>query len=177
MFINSLAGNIAKGTLETFFHRSMQKQWVQDFLYVAVPVANWISAPFIYTFYHQIPPLDTLFWCGWNWVVITFFFGIVPVFIFALTIPVVLGYMHAIECGGNGTEMCKPSMLELFYSLDPVDRSDVRRGLKPIADFESEGSTDDDSGFNSGTHSSSLRSYSGSDDYRIDKPTRRGVLV
>jgi hypothetical protein len=175
LFINSLAGNVFRESVETFFQKSSQKAWVQNFLYVITPVANWISAGYVFQFFHQIPPLDILFWCGWNWVIIGFLIGVIPICCFVTTIPIVLGYINAIDKGGNGTESCKPSKIALFYTLDPLDRADIRLGVKNIEDFEYDQSTGDESSSGSsgnrstpgdeyvlGTNSSSLRSYSSS---------------
>ena len=167
-FLNSLAGNVAKETLETFLNRARTPRILEHFLYVAVPVANWVSAPYVYQFYQRIPPFDILFWCGWNWVIVAFVIGVIPLLIFLAAIPIVLGYVNAIDHGGNGTEYCKPSRIAFFYSLHPEDRGDVRAGVKHIEDFLFDDTTTDESNveeedkYRDGRRSSSLRSYTGS---------------
>ena len=180
LFLNSLAGNIARDGVETFAHKFSQRSWVQDFLYVVTPVANWISAPYIFRFYHSLPPLDVLFWCGWNWVTVSFVLGVIPIMCFATCVPIILGYIHAIDCGGNGTEKCPPTKLALFYSLCVEDRMDIRDGVRKIREFEADYMRTDDSASVSdsspsasgsisaeegrgGTKSSSIRSYTGSE--------------
>lgn len=190
-FTHSLLGNITKETVETFASKFAENQYVQTVLYLVTPVLNIISAPYVYQALHQIPPLDFLFWMGWNWVIVAFLAGVLPIICFIAAIPVVLGYVNAIDHGGNGTERCAPSKIALFYSLDYEDRKDVRRGLKTVESFQYDLSTGDEAGSGSsggsGTHSSSLRSYTGSElsseeekgPKRIPsyKPNRSGKIV
>ena len=189
-FINSLAGNIAKDTIEMFMSNTAKKGWVQDFLFVATPVANWVSAPYVFRFLQSLPPLDVVFWTGWNYVIVGFAFGVVPILCFAACIPIIMGYISAVDMGGNGSECVIPSKLELFYSLDARDRMDIRNGIKTITDFEYLDSTDNSGTGSSGassenekvahSKSSSLRSYSESDDIkRIPsyKPNRGKLRV
>ena len=172
-FSFSLAGNLAKETVETFLAKQAQNQYVQTALYVFVPIANVVSAPFIFQFLGQLPPLNFFFWMGWNWVVVAFIVGVIPMLCYMTTITVVLGYVNAIDHGGNGTERCAPSKIALFYSLEYEERTNIRKGFIDVETFQhdlstgeegSSGSSGDSSSVvRSGTHSSSLRSYTGSD--------------
>ena len=177
-FFNLLAGNIVKEGVETFLEKSSKKQYTQDILYVTTPVLNFISAPFILKFLSQnLPPLNIIFWAGWNWVLVAFLFGIIPLFCIGTAIPVILGYITAIDMGGNGSENVPPSKIAFFYSLDRQDRNDIRTGNLTLAMIE------DDLlfGSKSGTGSSnSPRSYAVEEEpKRIPsyKPNRGKVRV
>ena len=182
-FIHCLAGNITKTTLETFTSSFAQKQIVQQALSLAVPVMNMISAPFVFDLLRQVPPLDIIFWLGWNWVIVAFFMGVLPVLSFILTVPVVLGYINAVDHGGNGTERCAPSKIALFYSLDLSDRMDIRRGMRNVESFQYDISTSDEASSGSSgevrrtsrSNSSSLRSYTGSD-YSSEEESKSVVV-
>lgn len=177
-FIHSLLGNITKNTLETFTSSFAQKESVQQALSLAVPVMNMLSAPFVFDLLRQVPPLDIIFWLGWNWVIVAFFMGVIPVVSFILTVPVLLGYINAIDHGGNGTERCAPSKIALFYSLDLPDRMDIRRGMRNVESFQYDLSTSDEASSGSSgevrtSRSSSLRSYTGSD-YSSEEESKSG---
>ena len=172
-FISSLFGNIAKSTIETFLDKTSKLSYVQDFLYVATPVVNWLSAPYIYHFLHSLPPLHLIFWAGWNWVLVGFAFGVLPVLSIAAVIPIIMGYISAIDLGGNGSECVAPSQLHLFYALDLEDRMTIRAGQKPMALFLEDADVKYNSGTGSsnspgGSKSSSLRSW----DEQDAKPSR-----
>jgi hypothetical protein len=98
---------------------------------------NFVAAPYTLKFFNNLPPLNIIFWCGWHWVFPAFIFGAVPVVFMGLSIVVILGYIHAIDRGGNGTEKCPPTKIALFYSLHPEDRVDIRKGIQRIENFES----------------------------------------
>lgn len=134
-FLNTLAGNILKSTFDTLLNQWSTYRGVRDYMYAVVPLMNLISAPHVFRFLHQYPPLDVIFYLGWSWVYPAFLFGVLPLVVMAGTMVVGLAYMHAVDRGGNGTERCPPSKIALFYSLHPEDRADIRRGLKKIEDF------------------------------------------
>jgi hypothetical protein len=135
-FLNSLAGNVAKETIETFSDRITQNKWIDKALYIAVPVLNWISAPYVYQLYQQLPPLNLLFLCGWNWAIFGFLLGVIPIALMSIAVVVILGYKHAIERGGDGSENVAPSQIADFYALPYEDRCDIRLGLRKIEDFQ-----------------------------------------
>ena len=192
-FVNSLAGNVIKATVETMASRFAQREFVQDFMHLTVPVANWVSAPYVFRLLLSMPPTAFFFWIGWNWALAVFILGILPVICFMTAIVVVMGLIHAVERGGNGNENVAPSKIALFYALDPEDRADVRSGFRKVDEFAfsseevsgaSSGSTSEVEG-SGGTKSSSLRSYTdsdveqGKDAKRIPsyKPNRTRLIV
>ena len=134
-FLNSLAGNIIKNTADTLLNKWSTYNGVRHYMYAVVPLANIISAPFVFQFLKQYPPLDVIFFIGWSWVYPAFVFGAIPLVVMVGVMIIGLGYMHAVDRGGNGTERCPPSKIALFYSLHPEDRADIRRGAKKIEDF------------------------------------------
>jgi hypothetical protein len=195
-FLNSLAGNFIRETVETLSDKIMQNSWIEKAMLIAVPVLNWISAPTMFQLYVQLPPLQILFFVGWNWAVVAFVVGMIPVVIMLVTIVVVLGYKHAILMGGNGTENVPPSKIAMFYDQTPVDRADIRAGVVMLEDVlvarEDMGSksSSSSSSFNSssdsssasssgrsspeeegsgGTKSSSLRSYSSKEQREVKR--------
>ena len=196
-FLNSLAGNVMKETVETFSERITHNGWIDKALYVAVPVLNWISAPYVYQLYQHLPPLHILFLCGWNWAIVSFVLGIIPIVVTIMAIVVILGYKHAIEKGGDGTENVPPSQIADFYALPYEDRCDIRFGLRKLEDFqysdlsdsysssssESESESPEEEG-SGGTGSGSRRSESVSEqeEKRVKripsyKPNRRAGVV
>ncbi len=134
-FRNTLAGNIMKNSMDTLLNQWSTYRSVRHYMYAVVPIANIVSAPYVFRFLHQFPPLDIIFYLGWSWAYPAFVFGVIPLVFMAGAMVIGLGYMHAIDRGGNGTEKCPPSRIALFYSLHPEDRADIRRGIKKIEDF------------------------------------------
>jgi len=142
-FRGTLAGNVFKGGVDLFLSKYTHNQYVQGFMYIAVPILNLVSAPYTMRFFNQLPPLNVIFWIGWNWVYPAFILGALPVVFMGMSIVIVLGYIHAIDRGGNGTELCPPSKIALYYSLHPEDRADIRNGVQRIENFESLDSEDE----------------------------------
>ena len=134
-FLNSLLGNIAKNSADTLLNHWVSYREVRQYMYAVVPLVNIISAPYVFRFLHQFPPLDIIFYLGWSWAYPAFVFGVIPLTVMGGAMVIGLGYMHAIDRGGNGTERCPPSRIALFYSLHPEDRADIRRNVKKIEDF------------------------------------------
>jgi hypothetical protein len=158
-FLGSLAGNLLRNGVEAVSEKLADKDWVQDALYVAVPVMNFLSAPLMYSMYrNSFPPLHLGFLCGWNWALVAFALGVVPVIIDIAALVVVLGYKNAIDLGGDGNERVPPTKLAYFYSLPFVDRSNVRNGAAKLDDYEfaSSGSEEYDD-FDKTSSESSLR--------------------
>jgi hypothetical protein len=161
-FGGSLAGNIAKETVESLSEKFAQKEWVQNVLFVAVPVLNFLTAPMMYELYRDhFPPLHLAFLVGWNWAASAFVLGAIPVVINCITLVVVLGYKSAVIEGGDGTETVAPSKLAFFYSLPYRDRRDIRDGATLLDDYENDYNTTEESGYASSIQSGEGEEASG----------------
>jgi dynein intermediate chain 2, axonemal len=135
-FLNLLAGNFIRDGVEIAFGKISTSEFVNSLANAATEITNALSIPLIYKALQSVPPLDIIYMFGLNWVFLAFLLGVIPILMILTAIPVVATYRRAIVMGGNGTENCAPSQIELFYSLHHEDRKDIREGTKNIADFE-----------------------------------------
>ncbi len=137
-FRNMLVGNFLRDSVEVFVGKFEKDDLATRAADIATTVTNIMTVSAVYGFLMQVPPLLFVYWMGMNWVITTFFLGLVPCFIILTGLPLVLSYRYAVHMGGNGTENCEPSRIPQFYSLSLGDRRDVRAGIRKIRDFDDE---------------------------------------